>query len=140
QLRIACLKQLTCCCFKRLQDGQSSFLQASAQVTCAHFQRTSESASAPSSVARRFRRGEPLILAARLRFVNPLVRRKLPNRLAGCRSRFRRGSRTFWQPVWVSSTPREEVVFQTPHHPADASLVSEPPRIADFQKSASTSC
>src|SRR5690606_32597754 len=89
---------------------------------------------------RRFRRGEPLILAARLRFVTPLVRRKLPNRLAGGRSRFRRGSRTFWLPVWVSSTPREEVVFQTPHQPAEAALVSEPPSIGDFQKSASTSC
>ncbi|WP_234879533.1 hypothetical protein, partial [Xanthomonas perforans] len=33
-------KQLICCLIKRLQDGQSSFLQASAQITCAHCQRT----------------------------------------------------------------------------------------------------
>ena len=40
-------KQLICCLIKRLQDGQSSFLQASAQITCAHCQRTSGVASAP---------------------------------------------------------------------------------------------
>ncbi|MBV6747510.1 hypothetical protein, partial [Xanthomonas vasicola] len=34
-------KQLICCfLIKRLQDGQSSILQASAQITCAHCQRT----------------------------------------------------------------------------------------------------
>jgi len=75
---------------KRLQDGQSSFLQASAQVTCAHFQRASESASAPSSVSRRFRRGEPHILAARFGSVNTASRVfHLPLSLAA--SRFRRG-------------------------------------------------
>src|SRR5690606_41800799 len=107
QLRIACLKQLTCCCFKRLQDGQSSFLQASAQVTCAHFQRTSEPASAPPPVSRRFRRGEPLILSARLRFVNPSRGGSIPIPSLPGRSRLRDVSRTFWHHVSVPPTRRD---------------------------------
>ncbi|WP_434029908.1 hypothetical protein, partial [[Pseudomonas] boreopolis] len=51
---VSLAKQLTCCLIKRLQDGQSSFLQASAQITCAHFQRTSGPASAPFPHAPKF--------------------------------------------------------------------------------------
>ncbi len=48
-------KQLICCfLIKRLQDGQSSFLQASAQITCAHCQRTWGVASAPFPSASSF--------------------------------------------------------------------------------------
>ena len=90
QLRIACYKAFDLLLLKRLQDGQSSFLQASAQVTCAHCQRSWESASAPSSVSRRFRRGEPHILAARFGSVNTASRYfHLPLDLAA--NRFRRG-------------------------------------------------
>lgn len=51
-----------------------SFLQAPTQVTCAHFQRASKSASAPSFVSRRFRRGEPHIMATLCCFVNTSLR------------------------------------------------------------------
>ncbi|WP_218639482.1 hypothetical protein, partial [Xanthomonas oryzae] len=58
-------KQLICCfLIKRLQDGQSSFLQASAQITCAHCQRTMGSGlSAITRQLRSFRRSEPPIIA-----------------------------------------------------------------------------
>ena len=51
-----------------------SFLQAPTQVTCAHFQRAAKSASAPSFVSRRFRRGEPHIMATLCCFVNTSLR------------------------------------------------------------------
>ncbi len=58
-------KQLICCILiKRLQDGQSSFLQASAQITCAHCQRTLGMwPQRRSRQLRRFRRSEPPIIA-----------------------------------------------------------------------------
>src|SRR5690606_19145259 len=98
--------------------------------------------------------------------------RSRPQRLPPCPDVSVEVSRSFWQLVFVSSTPREREFsnrlaswpeplqrgephilaarfgfvntslrgsFRTPHRSAEAFLVSEPPSIGDFRKTASTS-
>ena len=95
---------------KRLQDGQSSFLQASAQVTCAHCQRTSGPASAPFPSARRFRPSEPPIIAG---FFFPSIPSRENVAVCIClgRATWARSSEPHMLAVFrLASTPHREVI------------------------------
>ncbi|WP_329858327.1 hypothetical protein, partial [Stenotrophomonas muris] len=72
--RIACFKTINSCLIKRLQDGQSSFLQAPSQDTCAYFQRSGEVASAPFPCAAKFPSKRAAHYARLFQSVNTFVR------------------------------------------------------------------
>ena len=62
---------------KRLQDGQSSFLQAPSQDTCAYFQRSGEVASAPFPCAAKFPSKRAAHYSRLFRFVNTFFQGRL---------------------------------------------------------------
>ncbi|QGL82400.1 hypothetical protein [Stenotrophomonas maltophilia] len=62
---------------KRLQDGQSSFLQAPSQDTCAYFQRSGEVASAPFPCAAKFPSQRAAHYSRLFRFVNTFFQGRL---------------------------------------------------------------